>query len=179
MSKPMPNIAFAGMSLIFKVRDAIRPPEKVLAEVDISPGDKVLDYGCGPGTFSIAVARMVGDSGKVVALDIHPKAMDSVRKKAAGEGLTNIETVLASNPQGLETSAFDVILLYDIFHDLHDQNGVLQHLRRALKADGILSFSDHHLKEEQILAGVTGSGLFRLSKRGRRTYTFSKIPGAA
>jgi len=43
-----------------------------------------------------------------------------------------------------------------------------------LKPDGILSFSDHHMKEKEIVAEVTKSRLFRLSRKGQRTYTFLK-----
>jgi cupin superfamily acireductone dioxygenase involved in methionine salvage len=44
-----------------------------------------------------------------------------------------------------------------------------------LKSAGTLSFRDHHMKESEISSGVTGSGLFRLSKKGKRTYSFVKM----
>ncbi len=66
-------------------------------------------------------------------------------------------------------------MLNDIFHDLSEPAKVLGELRRVLKSDGILSFTDHHMKEDQILAGVTNEGLFKLSKKGERTYTFVKV----
>ncbi|MDI6886277.1 MAG: methyltransferase domain-containing protein [archaeon] len=56
----------------------------------------------------------------------------------------------------------DVVLLYDTFHTLGDPNGVLEELHRVLKPDGILSFSDHHMKENEIVSEVTS------------TYSFSK-----
>ena len=39
---------------------------------------------------------------------------------------------------------------------------------------GTLSFSDHHMKEEQVLAGVTGAGMFKFVKKGKKTYSFAK-----
>jgi ubiquinone/menaquinone biosynthesis C-methylase UbiE len=68
--------------------------------------------------------------------------------------------------------------LYDIFHDLSDPNEILKELHRVLKPDGVLSFSDHHLKEDEIVSGVSNSGLFSLSKRGQRTYSFLKKQAA-
>ena len=175
MDKPMPNWAFAGMSFIFKIRDAIRPPEKVLAEVDIRPGYQVLDYGCGPGALTIAAARMVGAKGKVVALDLHPKAIESVRAHAAAAGIKNIQPVLAGSPHELGNEQFDVVLLYDIFHMMGEQEKALRELHRILKPNKILSFSDHHMKEAEIQEKMTSGGFFSLKERGKRTYTFAKI----
>jgi ubiquinone/menaquinone biosynthesis C-methylase UbiE len=68
----------------------------------------------------------------------------------------------------------DVVLLYDTFHDLEDGKAVLKELHRILKPNGILSFSDHHLKEQNILEKVTGGDLFILSQMGKKTYGFAK-----
>jgi ubiquinone/menaquinone biosynthesis C-methylase UbiE len=68
----------------------------------------------------------------------------------------------------------DAVLLYDAYHHLSDPDTVIKELYRVLKPDGILSFSDHHMKENEIAASVTNNRLFKLLKRGRRTYTFSK-----
>ena len=63
MDRPMPSLMFNGMSFIFKLRDLIVPRKRVLEEAGIEPGDRVLDYGCGPGTYTPDVAKMVGESG--------------------------------------------------------------------------------------------------------------------
>jgi hypothetical protein len=52
---------------------------------------------------------------------------------------------------------------------------VLTELRRVLKPAGLLSFSDHHMKEGEILSGITETGLFRLSEKGKKTYGFLRI----
>jgi ubiquinone/menaquinone biosynthesis C-methylase UbiE len=177
MDKPMSGFAFAAMSFVFKIRDRIRPPLPKLMEIGIKPGARVLDYGCGPGTFSIEAARLVGESGMVYAVDIHPTAMIRVQAAAEQNGLTNVKAMCAKTPAELETESIDVVILYDIFHLLGDQDGILRELHRVLKADGVLSFSDHHMKEDAILAGVTKGNLFALSKRGKRTYSFKKQAG--
>jgi ubiquinone/menaquinone biosynthesis C-methylase UbiE len=88
--------------------------------------------------------------------------------------LTNVETILSDCQTELPDNSLDVVLLYDAFHHLSDPNMVLKELSRVLKPDGILSFSDHHMKENEIVAAVTNNGLFRLSRKGQRTYTFLK-----
>ena len=85
-----------------------------------------------------------------------------------------METICSDCNTGLPDNSVDVVLLYDTLHSLSDPNGVLEELRRVLKPDGILSFSDHHMKENEIVSKVTSRGLFRLSRKGKRTYSFSE-----
>ncbi len=158
--------------LWFGLRDLFTPPERTLDEVEITTGLRVLDYGCGSGSFTLVAAERVGPSGKVYAADINPLALTHVRAVASKKGLGNIETIHTDWATGLEDGAVDVVLLYDTYHDLAEPDRVLGELRRVLKAGGILSFSDHHLEEGAILSGVTGGGIFRLSEKGERTYTF-------
>jgi ubiquinone/menaquinone biosynthesis C-methylase UbiE len=174
MDKAESNLGFRLMALGYKFRDLRLPRMNILKEVGIKPGFRVLDYGCGPGGYIIPLAELVGESGKIHALDIHPLAIQKVKDIASKKQLANVETILSDCQTGLPDNSLDVVLLYDIFHHLSDPDEVLKELHRILKPDGILSFSDHHMKENEIVAGVTNSGLFRLSRKGQRTYTFLK-----
>ena len=168
----MDGFGFKLMCLWFRVRDLLSPPGSILAEVRIGPGFHVLDYGCGPGSFSIVAADVVGQSGKVYAVDINPLALQRVQRVASGKGLRNIKTISTDCATGLESDTIDVVLLYDTYHDLDEPSSVLTELHRVLKPGSILSFSDHHLGEDEIPARVAGDGLFRLSSEGRKTYSF-------
>ncbi len=175
MDKPMSNLDFSFMSLGFWFRDFFFPRKNILKEAGIKTGVHILDYGCGPGGYTVSAARLAGESGKVCALDILPLAVQQVRKKASKEKLTNIETILSDGATGLPDESIDVALLYDTLHGLSKPDEVLAELHRVLKPSGILSFNDHHLKEEgEITAAITGKGLFRLSNKGKRVYNFTK-----
>ena len=174
MDKAMPDLRFKLMSFEFKIRDFLRPRKKILSEVGLKPGFHVLDYGCGPGSYVETTSRLVGESGKVFALDIHPLAVERVKNLISAKKLTNVKTILSDQKTGLEGESMDVVLLYDILHDLSDPAGVLKELHRVLKPSGILSVSDHHLKEPEIVSGVTGSNLFHLSQKNQYTYSFRK-----
>jgi ubiquinone/menaquinone biosynthesis C-methylase UbiE len=174
MDKPKSNIDFKVMSFSYKFRDLFLSRKNILKEVGIKPGLQVLDYGCGPGSYITAAAELVGKSGKIYALDIHPLAIQKVQSIASKKSLTNVETICSDCKTGLPDNSVDVVLLYDTFHTLGDPNGVLEELHRVLKPRGTLSFSDHHMKENEIVSKITSRGLFRLSKKGRRTYSFSK-----
>lgn len=172
MDKPISNFDFRFMSFGYKFRDFFNPPKSVLKEIDIKPGYYVLDYGCGPGSYSIAAAKMVGKSGKVYALDIHPFAIKQVNSITLGKKLENIETISSDCKTGLLESNIDIVLLYDVFHDLSNPDEVLKELYRVLKPTSILSFSDHHMDENEILSKIENKGLFNLYKKNKKTYSF-------
>jgi len=175
MGKPEPNFHYKLMALFFKFRDFFLPRMNIVKEVGIEPGFHVLDYGCGPGSYIVPLAKLVGESGKIYALDIHPLAIQMVQDIGERKGLKNIETIHSDCATGLENGAIDVVLLYDTYHDVTNPDGVLEELHRVLKPDSVLSLTDHHMKEDEILSQITRNNLFVLSRKGKKTYSFSKI----
>lgn len=174
MDKPMSNFHFRLMSFMFKIRDFLIPRINILKESEIKHGFHILDFGCGPGSYSIIASEMVGSTGKVYALDIHPLAVQSVKNMAVKKDLKNIETICSNGDTGLPDDSIDVVLLYDTFHHFSNPNVILKELYRVLKPNGILSFSDHHMKESEIVTQITKSGLYELSGKGKKTYSFIK-----
>jgi tRNA A58 N-methylase Trm61 len=79
MPKLESDFNFKVMSFIFRLRDLFIPPKDLLREVGIKTGFRVLDYGCGPGSYILPLAKLLGNSGKIYALDIHPSAISSVK----------------------------------------------------------------------------------------------------
>lgn len=169
------DLSFEIMALIFRVRDLITPRMNILKEVGVKPGQRVLDYGCGPGGYIAPLAELVGAEGEIIVLDIHPAAIRKVQRLVKRLGLVNVRTVQSDCATGLPDASVDVALLYDIFHNLRAPDQVLRELHRVLKPDGVLSFSDHHLQEDNILTQVTAGGRFALADRGAKTYTLSKV----
>jgi ubiquinone/menaquinone biosynthesis C-methylase UbiE len=116
----------------------------------------------------------VGPTGRIHALDKHPLAIREVRRMAARKGIENIETIESDCSTGLPENNVDTVLLYDVFHDLDRPDDVLHEIHRILKPGGRLSFSDHHMKEKQLLARVTAAGMFRFARKGKKTYSFAR-----
>lgn len=175
MADLISKLSFGVTCLWFAVRDRLSPPQEAVGEAGIEPGFHVLDYGCGPGSHAFAAAELVGPSGRVYAADANPLAVRRVWAVAARRGLKNVGVIQTDCATGLEGHSVDVALLYDTYHDLAQPEAVLRELQRVLKPGGLLSFSDHHIKEGEILSRVTGGGLFRLLGKGRRTYTFRPV----
>ncbi len=141
---------------------------EILIKVGIREKQTVLDYGCGPGTFTLAAAGIVGEGGKVYALDVRPHALERIREKASGEKIENIETILLDTSgfaTGLDDEIIDVVLLYDVFHDIRDKQGLLKELYRVLRPDGILSVFPMHVGTAVTLDIMNEYGLFSLSNR--------------
>jgi len=170
--KPMSNVEFRFMSLGFKFRDFVKPRMSILEEAGIKEGIHVLDYGCGAGSYIAPLAELVGSSGKIYALDTHPLAIQEVQKLASKKRLGNVQTILSDCQTGLPSNSIDLVLLYDVFHGLNNANAVLTELHRVLKPKGVLSFNDHHMKEAEIVSQITSGGLFQLSAKGKKTYSF-------
>jgi ubiquinone/menaquinone biosynthesis C-methylase UbiE len=171
----MSGLGFNLMALSFRVRDFFRPRMELLREVGIEPGFSILDYGCGSGSYIEPLVQLVGTSGKIYALDIHPLAIKKVRQMALGKEFANVKTIESNCLTGLPDNTVDVVLLYDTFHGLAQPDDVLREVHRVLKPRGTLSFSDHHMKEKDLVTGVTNTGLFKLMTKGKKTYSFLRI----
>ncbi len=174
MQKPMHIINFKIVSLILKIRDVFYPPKYILKDVGISPGVCVLDFGCGPGSYSIATAELLEGTGKVFALDMHPLAIKKVNQTAQKKKLANIRTILSDCDTGLPSNSVDIVLFNYIFNDFEKPEKVLHELYRVLKPQGILSFSEYNVKK--ISSRLEKKELFKIKKKDEITHTFLKTP---
>ena len=157
------------------IRNIFMPPDKMLAEVEIKPGSSVLDFGCGPGIFTTMIAEKTGPSGIVYALDINPLAVSMVERSARKKDLSNIKTIQSNCITSLPDNSLDYVICFDVFHCLDNHHAVLSELHKVLKPRGIMYFSDHHMKEIEILQRVTATGLFKFEANGGWTFSFSKV----
>jgi ubiquinone/menaquinone biosynthesis C-methylase UbiE len=157
------NISFHLMSLELRFRDWLHPPVRILQEAGVRPGMTILDFGCGPGSYSLAAAGTVGPAGRVYALDIHPLAIESMQRTASKQRVNNITTILGSDIDTLPEETIDMILLFDTLHDIAEPVSALAGMHRVLKPDGHLVVSDHHLEPEALITAVTADGLFAVA----------------
>jgi ubiquinone/menaquinone biosynthesis C-methylase UbiE len=127
--------------LCFTFDNFLRPhfhdPEKMLKDY-IREGDTVLDVGPGMGYFTIPMARMVGESGKVIAADVQQKMLAFVESKAEKVGLAQrIEPRLVSqNSLGIHVQ-IDFALAFWMVHEVPDQNRFLEELKSLIKPGGL------------------------------------------
>jgi ubiquinone/menaquinone biosynthesis C-methylase UbiE len=135
--------------------DLSRVALKVIRSVGVKAGQSVLDFGCGSGIYTIPVARVVGNRGRVYALDKDREVLDKLMKSADSAGLANISKL--DTPGGtqiaLANDSMNVVLLFDVFHDYYfssaaERQDLLGEIRRILKQGGILSVYPKHMETE-------------------------------
>lgn len=117
-------------------------PEQVIEEANIKEGMQIADFGCGAGYFTIPMARIVGEKGKVYAVDVLKTALESVKSKAKIEGLLNIEIVLSNleilGNSKLEDEFMDSVLLANILFQSLKKADIIKEAKRILKKGGKL-----------------------------------------
>lgn len=138
ITKPQAHVCPHQISFFLDnwIRRLIQPPVKIVGSY-IQEGDTVIDMGCGPGYFTIDMARMVGPEGRVVAVDIQTKMLDRVRKKAQKHGVAEriVYHTADTDHIGLKQTA-DFILAYYMIHETPDMRNTLQALKNLLKDGG-------------------------------------------
>ncbi len=156
------NFSFQLMTLEYRLRDLRRPPARALRQLGVRPGMSVLDFGCGPGGFSLAAARLVGLEGHVVAVDIHPGAIQRLGRAAGRRGFGQLQVIHRDALEHVPNGSVDVALLFDVLHEVEEPTETLAEIRRLLKQHGILCARDHCMKDAGLLRSITGDGWFQL-----------------
>jgi SAM-dependent methyltransferase len=135
VTAPLP---FAGTAPFYRFRVPY-PPEAfafLRAEFGLEPGGRILDLGCGPGTLSIPLSRLVGE---VVALDIDPEMLAEGERQAAGAGRANIRWLCArAEDVSRELGRFRLVTLGQSFHWM-DRDGLLRRLAPLVEDGGGLA----------------------------------------
>lgn len=128
-----------GHSMPDKLRYESQNPEVILHEIGLKPGDNFMDIGCGDGYFAITAAKIIGESGKVYGVDINTNAIEELKRKAIGEGLSNLEMVVGMAETTIFCDACADIVFFGInLHDFQDPLAVLKNAHQMLKPTGKL-----------------------------------------
>jgi ubiquinone/menaquinone biosynthesis C-methylase UbiE len=161
-----------------KDRETYEQPEKVLDALKIAPGTTVADIGAGVGYFSLRIAKRVGSSGKVVAVDVQPMMLELLKTNRDRERLSNIELVLGTETDPrLSPQSVDLVLMVDVYHEFQYPEEMMAGIRQALKPSGRLVLveyrgedptvpikPEHKMTVQQVLKEIEPMG-FRLKEK--------------
>jgi arsenite methyltransferase len=136
------------LNMLNKEASSVRSKaDEIIAGLEISEGDVIADIGSGGGYFTIAFAGKVGKAGRVYAVDVKPKYLEFIRRKAAREGLDNVSCVLGtSSGADLPEAGLDLLFARNVFHHLPDPSDYFRTMMRYLKPGAKVVIIDHKPK---------------------------------
>ena len=132
-------------------RIAWQKPASVVRALELRRGQVVADIGAGPGYFTKRLARAVGTSGHVYAVDAEPGILDVLRDRVAAARLTNVTPVLGRGDDPLlPASSCDLAIIVDTYHHFADGPAFLRRAARALRPGGRLVNIDFAKRETPV-----------------------------
>lgn len=142
----VPAPPFIGRFLDSDIRRWLQPPDMLIERSGIKRGMTVLDLGCGSGAYTTLVAGIVGEQGKVHAVDIQPAMLKQLERKLARaehQDIKNIELKQASAYDlPFEDGFFDLVWMVTVLPEIPDRDKALREIKRVLKPGGFLAVSE-------------------------------------
>jgi SAM-dependent methyltransferase len=128
-------------------RAAWQKPDEVVVALGLKAGEVAADVGCGPGYFTLRLARAVGTSGQVFGLDVDARMTEALAVRAQAAGLHNVVPLLATADDGLPPRPCDLVLVVNAFHHFTDRTASLRRLAGALAPGGRMALLEFHSGE--------------------------------
>lgn len=118
------------------IRRLLSPPEELISKLDVGADDVIVDFGCGPGFFTIPLAKV---ARKVVGIDVSPRMLEKAASNASKSKVT-VEFVRSDGTEiRLADESVDIILLYHVFHEVEERSKVLREFLRIMRPSGRLA----------------------------------------
>ncbi|HVP23279.1 MAG TPA: class I SAM-dependent methyltransferase [Conexivisphaerales archaeon] len=153
------------------LRRRSEPPSRLLDMLGVKGTDTLVDFGCGPGYYTMEAARR---ARLVIAVDISEEMLDKVKEAASKAGVSNVRCVRSDGRElKLEGGTADLVLLVRVYHEIAEHDAALKEFGRVLKVGGRLAMVERVKKglmpgppvqdPEALRSEVESSGPFRLA----------------
>lgn len=150
----LPVIAITlAVSTVACGQSSWRNPDALFDAMEIEKGSWVADVGSGDGDYTILMAPVVGESGRIFAVDLDEDKLDDLRRRVKDRGVTNVSPIYSvpGNPM-LPRNSLDALLIRNAYHEFRNYMEMLQHLKASLKPGGRLVMAEP-MEEEVIGKG--------------------------
>ncbi len=132
-------------------REQEEAPTKLVEALKLQPGQVIADIGAGSGILSVMMAKQVGETGKVLAVDVQQEMLDLLDKKLTAQGVTNVEGRLGTEktPQ-LEPASVDLAIMVDVYHEFAFPYEMMSEISKSLKPGGRVVFVEYRKEDPQV-----------------------------
>ena len=137
--------------LVRPERDDEENASESFKQLTMDEGMTVCDLGCGNGYWTLPMARKVGKSGKVYAVDIQPEMLRKLSVRAEQEKIDNIKLVRGDvdDPQ-LPVNEVDLLLMVDVYHEFSHPESMLWGIRRSLTDTGVVALLEYREEDPEV-----------------------------
>jgi cyclopropane fatty-acyl-phospholipid synthase-like methyltransferase len=137
--------------LVRESRERQEECSTLLKCLNLKPGMVVCDMGSGNGFYTLKIAPLVGETGKVIAVEIQPEMLDMLSKRAEAAKITNVENKLGTvaDPK-LAPNSVDLMLCVDVYHEFDHPVEMLAAMRKSLKPDGRLALVEFRSEDPKV-----------------------------
>jgi ubiquinone/menaquinone biosynthesis C-methylase UbiE len=167
-------------SLDNKIRRWLQNPQKILSPY-VKEGMKVLDVGCGPGFFSVELAKLVGAHGKVYAVDLQEGMLQKLRDKIYGTPLEQIVQLIKCDQDKIVIpEKVDFILAFYMVHEVPDKDRLFATLKNFLNDRGELLIVEpklFHVSKKEFASTISKAEAvgFKATEGPRLPFSFSSV----
>ena len=165
----IPNLFFRMMTFAMKSMDALTNySNKNFKTLNLKENQIVADYGCGPARYIKNASDAVGKNGKVLAIDIHPLAIEGVNRKIKKYNLENVEAVLAEGYScPIPDDSVDIVYALDMFHMIKQPAELLKELSRIAKPNGKIIIEDGHQPRKETIEKIEKAAILHISEQNK------------
>ena len=123
----------------------------MLANLGLKQGMTVCDMGCGNGFYSLQMAKIIGDKGRILAVDVQPQMLFKLRTRMEKAKLENVTPILGSfHSPRLPKGVVDLILLVDVYHEFSHPEPMLKAMRDSLAPNGVIVLVEYRAEDETV-----------------------------
>lgn len=159
------------------LRHWLLPPLKTLQGAGVHSGQTVLEVGCGTGFFTLPAAQLIGDQGRLIAMDISSGFIERVSEKVQAANLKNVQVIKRNAlDTGLDAASLDAVLLFGVIpFPLLPLNQLLPEMHRVLKPGGTMAvWLWPPVVHFWVPKSIVRSGLFTYINKQNGVYNFKR-----